>query len=84
MYPQFEKKTISPKYKGLERKFDVWVRPIWEWIESMLQDPQLINHFVWDACRMSKFDGQSSSWVQFYDEPWTGTRFWEVQVCVVC
>lgn len=81
---QFEKKMISPEYKGQPRTFDVWVRPIWEWIESMLQDPQLIHHFVWDACKMSKFDGQSSSWVRFYDEPWTAARFWEIQVCMIC
>ena len=77
---QFEKRTITETYKKNDHTFDVWVRPIWEWIESMLQDPQLIPHFVWDACQMSKFDGKSS-WVRFYDEPWTATRFWEIQVC---
>ena len=47
----------------------------------MLQSPDLIQHFEWDACRMSKFDKQSNSWVRFYDEPWTADRFWETQVC---
>ena len=78
---QFEKKVISEKYKDQDHTFDVWMRPIWEWVESMLQDPQLIHHFVWDACKMSKFDGESSSWVRFYDEPWTATQFWKIQVC---
>ena len=79
--PQFEKKIITEPYKKVDHTFDVWVRPIWEWIESMLQDPQLIPHFVWDACQMSKFDGKS--WVRVYDEPWTATRFWEIQVRTV-
>jgi hypothetical protein len=47
----------------------------------MLQNPDLIQHFEWDACRLSKFDEQSASWVRFYDEPWTADRFWEIQVC---
>ena len=46
----------------------------------MLQDEDLIHHFVWDAQRVSKFDGSSKSWVQVFDEPWTGERFWEIQV----
>ena len=68
---KFEKKTVSNAYKNQLYKFDVWVRPIWTWVEDMLQNPDLIQHFEWDAHRMSKFDGQSASWVQFYDEPWT-------------
>ena len=47
----------------------------------MLQDPDLIQHFKWDACHTSKFDAESNSWVRFYDEPWTGDQFWNIQVC---
>lgn len=83
MLSKFEKKTISETYKEDSHEFDVWVRPIWTWIEDMLQNPDLIQHFVWDACRLSKFDEQSNSWVRFYDEPWTADRFWEVQVCEI-
>ena len=57
---------------------------MWTWIEDMLQNPDLIQHFQWDACQMSKFDGELASWVRFYDEPWTADRFWEIQVCGTC
>ncbi|KAF9789425.1 hypothetical protein BJ322DRAFT_990294, partial [Thelephora terrestris] len=77
--PKFEKETASATYKGKLQEFDVYVRPVWEWIEGMLQDPDLIQHFKWDACHTSKFDAQSNSWVRFYDEPWTGDQFWNIQ-----
>ena len=81
MLSKFEKHTISEKYNEKPYTFDVWVRPIWTWLEDMLQNPNLIEHFVWDACKMSKFDEKSNSWVRFYDEPWTADRAWEIQVC---
>ena len=60
---KFEKHTISEEYQNKLHQFDVWVRPIWAWLEDMLQNPDLIQHFVWDACKMSKFDEKSNSWV---------------------
>lgn len=60
---KFEKKPITVPYKKELHEFDVWVRPLWPWIQGVLQDPDLIQHFVWDACHMSKFDGKSNSWV---------------------
>ena len=50
------------------------------WAEEMLKDEDLIHHFVWDAQHISKFSGSSGSWVRAFDEPWTGDRFWEIQV----
>jgi hypothetical protein len=51
-----------------------------EWAEEMLKDKDLINHFVWDAQQVSKFDTKSGSWVRIFDEPWTADHFWEIQV----
>ncbi|KAI0683249.1 hypothetical protein BC835DRAFT_1423488 [Cytidiella melzeri] len=42
-----------------------------------LNHPLLAPHFEWDAQRLSKFDG--TKWVRFYDEPWTASKFAEVQ-----
>ena len=78
---KFEKETISDTYDKELHEFDVWVRSIWTWLEDMLQNKDLIQHFEWDACHMSKFDEESNSWVRFYDEPWTADRFWDIQVC---
>jgi hypothetical protein len=80
---KFEKKTISVVYAKKPQKFNVWVRPIWTWIEDMLQNPDLIRHFVWDACRMSKLNRESGSWGRFYDEPWTADQFWKIRVCEI-
>lgn len=60
------------------RNFEVWTRPLWEWTQDLLESPEMIGHFEWDAQRLSKFDGER--FVQFYDEPWTAERFWEIQV----
>jgi len=77
---KFQKRTITPEYKSESQEFEVWVRPISEWAEEMLQDEDLIHHFVWDAECVSKFDSGSGSWVRVIDEPWTADRFWEIQV----
>ena len=50
----------------------------------MLQNPDLIQHFVWDACQLSRFSKKSGSWVRFFDEPWTADQFWKIQVCANC
>ncbi|KIK31402.1 hypothetical protein CY34DRAFT_103341, partial [Suillus luteus UH-Slu-Lm8-n1] len=39
----------------------------------------LAPHFVFDAQRLSKFDGER--FVCFIDKPWTTDAFWNVQVC---
>ena len=74
---------MSATYKHKSHEFDVWVWPMWTWIQDMLMNEDLIQHFEWDACHMFKFDGESNSWVQFYDEPWTAEQFWKIQVCGV-
>ena len=45
----------------------------------MIINPLLVPHFVWDACELSKFDGEE--FVQFIHELWTANQLWEVQVC---
>lgn len=66
-------------YKEDTKTFDIWNRPLWDWAVDQLQNPLLIDHFVWDAQRLSKFNG--SKFVRFLDEPWTADRFWDIQVC---
>ena len=65
----------------MEHTFDVWTRSIWEWSLDCLQNPELEPYFIWDAERMFKFDGKE--FVQFVDEPWTGSRWWEIQVSMI-
>ena len=68
-------------YKNETRSYDMYFRPIWNWTQDLLEDEQLAPHFVWDAQRLYKYNGDS--FVRFYHEPWTGDRFWDVQVFVV-
>ncbi|KAI0686368.1 hypothetical protein BC835DRAFT_1288244, partial [Cytidiella melzeri] len=68
---------ITIPYKGQPKTFEFHSRPLWDWILSQVRDPLLAPHFEWDAQRLSKFDG--TKWVRFYDEPWTASKFAEVQ-----
>ena len=68
-------------YKNETKLYDMYFRPIWNWTQDLLEDEQLAPHFVWDAQRLYKYNG--NSFVRFYHEPWTGDRFWDVQVFIV-
>lgn len=78
---QFTKDVISVPYDGEMRDFDVYYRDLWELATDLLRDPRLFPHFVFDAQRLSKFDGQA--FVRFVDEPFTAQDFWDVQVCIL-
>ena len=43
-----------------------------------LINPDLVRQFEWDAQKVSRFDGER--YMRIFTEPWTGTRFWDVQV----
>jgi Plavaka transposase len=58
--------------------YDIHFRPLWDWALDMLSDHHLAPLFVWDAQRLSKFNGDS--FVRFFHEPWTANRMWEIQV----
>ncbi|KAI0683945.1 hypothetical protein BC835DRAFT_1241405, partial [Cytidiella melzeri] len=68
---------ITILYNGQPKTFEFHSRSLWEWIFSQVQDPLLAPHFEWDAQRLSKFNG--TKWVRFYDEPWTASKFAQVQ-----
>ncbi|KAI0699097.1 hypothetical protein BC835DRAFT_1461472 [Cytidiella melzeri] len=76
-YPMFTKSTVSAEYKKVNYEFDLHHRSLWDWIVSQVQDPKLASSFHWDAQRQYKYDG--TRWVRFYEQPWTGDMFWDVQ-----
>jgi hypothetical protein len=43
-----------------------------------LTDPEIVRHFEWDAQKISRYNGEGYD--RIYSEPWTGKRFWDVQV----
>ncbi|KIK73351.1 hypothetical protein PAXRUDRAFT_20955 [Paxillus rubicundulus Ve08.2h10] len=74
----FSKLNFTIPYKGEVIMFLLHVRPLWEWALDMLTNPLLTLHFVWDAQRLFKHNGQE--YKCFYMEPWMGERWWDVQV----
>ena len=43
-----------------------------------LINPEVVRHFEWDAQKVSRCD--SEDFTRIYTEPWTGKRFWDIQV----
>ena len=80
---KFECRKFQVPYKKEKREFEVHFCPIWEWVRDMLSDLRLLSHMVWDARKLYQYDEITKSYVRFYDEPWTGKRFWEVQVGLI-
>jgi hypothetical protein len=76
---QFTRHELTGKNNQYEMVFDFWCRPLWEWVLDLVCNSLLAPYFEWDAQRLYKFNGKV--FVQFFDEPWTAKRFWEVQVC---
>ena len=58
--------------------YEFWCRPLWDWVMDHLINPEIVRHFEWDAQKVFKYDGKNYS--RLYTEPWTGKRFWEIQV----
>src|SRR5271155_3236864 len=81
---QFDQHVITVEYKKETMSYPFWSRNLWEsrnlwdWAVNTIKHPLVGPHFVWDAQRLSKFNGKE--WIRFVDEPWTANRFWDVQV----
>lgn len=60
------------------QEYEVHAQPIWDWALDLLDNPLLAPHFMWDTCRVYKHDG--TKFEHFFDEPWTGDRWWDIQV----
>ncbi|KAJ7707650.1 hypothetical protein B0H17DRAFT_1033442 [Mycena rosella] len=58
---EFKKYEVAVKYKGVDQKFEMHARPLWNWALDLIQDPRLAPFFVWDAERKYKYDGSSFS-----------------------
>ncbi|KAI0258987.1 hypothetical protein BC834DRAFT_1020051 [Gloeopeniophorella convolvens] len=73
----FECDTVSAEYKGEERSFEVYYRPLWDWARDLLTNPLVAPHFEWDAQKIFRHNGES--FIRIIDEPWTGDAFWDAQ-----
>jgi hypothetical protein len=72
--------TVTALYDNADHTFELHYCLLWDWALDLLNNEQLMPHFKWDVWKLFKFNG--TNWVHFFNEPWTGHRWWEVQVCV--
>ncbi|KAG1748936.1 uncharacterized protein EDB91DRAFT_1244739 [Suillus paluster] len=73
----FEKDTVVVPLDGTDKEYTVYFRPLWDWAIDILRHPIIGPHCVFDAQRLSKFDGDT--FIRFIDEPWTADVFWDCQ-----
>ncbi|KAG1730397.1 uncharacterized protein EDB91DRAFT_1059518, partial [Suillus paluster] len=74
----FTKEEVVVPFQGIDQTFLLFHCSLWDWAADLLQDLQVGPYFVFDAQRLSKFNGEK--FVRFIHEPWTANAFWEYQV----
>ncbi|KAI0030092.1 hypothetical protein K488DRAFT_54986 [Vararia minispora EC-137] len=77
----FEAEKISVSYKGEDKDFVVFSRDLWQWTLDILQHRSLALQMIWDAEKISKFNG--FEWIHVIHEPWTAALWWDIQVRVL-
>ena len=77
---QFTEESISVSFKEKEHEYTVYYRPIWSWACDLMKNAKIASKFHWDARQIYRYSDKTKSFMRFYDEPWTGDRFWEIQV----
>lgn len=75
---KFQRHMVELEFEGKKKTYETWCRPLWKWILDHLVDSDVVRHFEWDAQKIYRYDGKRRTRV--YTEPWTGKRFWDVQV----
>ncbi|KIK32256.1 hypothetical protein CY34DRAFT_111036 [Suillus luteus UH-Slu-Lm8-n1] len=73
----FTKHDIMVPYKKEQRVFEVYARPIWDWALDLLDNPLLVQYFIWDSQRLYKHNG--TNFERFFSEPWTADCWWDIQ-----
>ncbi|KAG2142988.1 hypothetical protein DEU56DRAFT_870535 [Suillus clintonianus] len=76
-FTPFQVSVVSVAHRDDVHDFNMHYRPLWDWALDLLRDSRFAKHFVFDAQRLYKFNGER--FVRFFDEPWTANSFWEAQ-----
>ncbi|KAI6006227.1 hypothetical protein F5J12DRAFT_783006 [Pisolithus orientalis] len=74
----FSRVKVKVPYKKEECTFKAHICPLWEWALDILENPFLGLHFTWDTQRIYRHN--SIEYEHFYDEPWTGGYWWDIQL----
>ncbi|KAG2151677.1 uncharacterized protein EDB93DRAFT_1240030 [Suillus bovinus] len=64
----FVKHNITVPYKKEQQVYETHALPLWDWALDLLANPLLAPHF-----------NNGRKFEHFYNEPWTGDRWWDVQ-----
>ncbi|KAH9168438.1 hypothetical protein EDB89DRAFT_1855509 [Lactarius sanguifluus] len=75
----FSVDNILVRYNGVDQTFPMSFRPLWDWAVDLIMNPQLVDRFVWDAQRIFRHNGETTTRARVYHEPWTGDAFWDLQ-----
>ncbi|KAJ6495988.1 hypothetical protein C8R45DRAFT_1052651 [Mycena sanguinolenta] len=75
---EFQRFDVDINYKGIEKRFEMHARPLWDWALDLIQDSRLASFFVWDAVWQT-YRYKGTKYVRFWTEPWTGNSFWDIQ-----
>ncbi|KAL1660152.1 hypothetical protein GGF50DRAFT_63773, partial [Schizophyllum commune] len=73
----YQSSTVKVEHRGYEGTYQLYHTDLWDWMWTLVTDPNLAPYFVWNAQRLYRWNG--TKWVRFFDEPWTGNRFWRIQ-----
>ncbi|GJE87349.1 hypothetical protein PsYK624_034320 [Phanerochaete sordida] len=79
-HPPFVKHVFNVDFQGVPQEYEVYVRDMWSWIETVVQEPSLASKWQWDAQKMSKWDEDLNEWMPYWEDPSTAEKMWEVQV----
>ncbi|KAH9021110.1 hypothetical protein EDB83DRAFT_2508328 [Lactarius deliciosus] len=75
----FSVDNILVRYNGVDQTFPMSFRPLWDWAVDLIMNPQLVDRFVWDAQRIFRHNGETTTRTRVYHEPWTGDALWDLQ-----
>ncbi|EIW75195.1 hypothetical protein CONPUDRAFT_66265 [Coniophora puteana RWD-64-598 SS2] len=76
-YTPFTLYPVDVDYKGEKLHHEFYARDFMDWALDLLENESLAPHFVWDAQRQYKHNG--NDYVRYIDEPWTADRWWDIQ-----
>ncbi|KAF9023317.1 hypothetical protein BDP27DRAFT_1457290 [Rhodocollybia butyracea] len=77
---KFQKEEILVPYQDQKiEPYELHYRPVWDWLQELLLNQDIVSQMEWDAQRLSKFDSESQTWKQFIKEAWSANAWWEIQ-----
>ncbi|KAJ4463570.1 hypothetical protein C8J55DRAFT_443710, partial [Lentinula edodes] len=77
---KFRKTEVVVRYRDLEpESYELYYRPVWDWLQELLLNRDIVSKMEWDARRLFKFDGGSQTWKRFIEEAWSANSWWSFQ-----